>query len=107
MVVFSETSLESDNELSSLVQLHKSLLKRSKWFTKYSQNVQNGSKHDFSQNASKTCATVMQQVFKTTKMAYYFLGILWIYFKRLVSSCGFSRGLSKIVFQFYGFISKA
>ena len=79
-------SSESGRKLSRLVQLHKTLTKRSKWFLKHSQNVQNDSKHDFSQNASKTCATVMQQVFKTTKMAYYFWGILWIYFKSINST---------------------
>ena len=33
---------KSDSELARLVQLHKQRLKHSKWFTKGSQNVQNG-----------------------------------------------------------------
>ena len=42
---------QSDSELS---QLDKTLTKRPKRLQKHSQNVQNGSQHDFSLNASQT-----------------------------------------------------
>ena len=96
---------QSDGGLSRLVLLQRSLIKRSKWFTKDSQNVQNGSKHDFSLNASKTyrngLATGVFNDQNGSPLFGHFMdlfqnrfpasGFLILDFKRLVSSCGFSR----------------
>ena len=61
---------KSDSELLPLAPLHKSLTKRPKWLQKHSQNVHNGSQHDFSLNASQTRATVVLSRVETIKMGF-------------------------------------
>ena len=48
-------------------KLHKQLTKRSKWFQKHSQNVQNGKIHDFSLNASQHAQRSFECVLKRSK----------------------------------------